>query len=112
MREKLELLEIAELVVERCQVEAQTAIEHQALQAGFVAVHRFGIEIKAGGDLADIEKIGVPAAAIEAARIFGVDVDIVIECKGEPGGRGERSEGSRVGKECVSTCSSRWSTYN
>src|SRR3546814_19531124 len=36
-----------------------------------------------------IEKIGVPAAALEAARIFGVDVDIVIECKGEPGGRGE-----------------------
>src|SRR3546814_933174 len=24
----------------------------------------------------------------------------------------ERSEGRRVGKECVSTCSSRWSPYN
>src|SRR3546814_18326256 len=26
--------------------------------------------------------------------------------------RGERSEESRVGKECVSTCRSRWSTYH
>src|SRR3546814_14917704 len=32
--------------------------------------------------------------------------------KGQPALRGIRSEERRVGKECVSTCRSRWSTYN
>src|SRR3546814_12112006 len=31
---------------------------------------------------------------------------------GERGGIFERSEERRVGKECVSTCRSRWSTYH
>src|SRR3546814_16055202 len=31
---------------------------------------------------------------------------------GETPGDGERSEERRVGKECVSTCRSRWSPYN
>src|SRR3546814_13262034 len=30
----------------------------------------------------------------------------------EPGSKGKRSEERRVGKECVSTCRSRWSPYH
>src|SRR3546814_19525697 len=37
---------------------------------------------------------------------------IIIEAREIQGQRPVRSEESRVGKECVSTCSSRWSPYH
>src|SRR3546814_9045387 len=38
--------------------------------------------------------------------------DLHLDCVAEPvGGSVRRSEGRRVGKECVSTCRSRWSPY-
>src|SRR3546814_6929655 len=52
---------------------------------------------------------------VEARPYRGYDVGVIA---GEPavdgvvGGAGFRSEERRVGKECVSTCRSRWSPYN
>src|SRR3546814_7812916 len=46
----------------------------------------------------------------ESATYVGVDAVVVVET---PLGRmGLRSEERRVGKECVSTCRSRWSPYH
>src|SRR3546814_15828040 len=47
-----------------------------------------------------------------------LNIDILLECSGHYGSRAQlqkflyagRTEGRRVGKECVSTCRSRWST--
>src|SRR3546814_5926738 len=49
-------------------------------------------------DALDVEDLG-------AAEEGGADIDLVVEDAG-------RSEERRVGKECVSTCRSRWSTYH
>src|SRR3546814_19935554 len=46
----------------------------------------------------------------EPAREEQPEVDIRKERHGDADRGGLRSEGRRVGKECVSTCSSRWST--
>src|SRR3546814_12345436 len=46
---------------------------------------------------ADVERIGAHDIDAARARVDGV---------------GERSEERRVGKECVSTCRSRWSPYH
>src|SRR3546814_20522105 len=44
---------------------------------------------------------------------FEADEDVSISIDGEPDQvRGFRQEESRVGKECVSTCRSRWSSYH
>src|SRR3546814_13419361 len=53
----------------------------------------------------------------EESRVFGdVDVERRVDEEqhrdGEYGKAGERSEERRVGKECVSTCRSRWSPYH
>src|SRR3546814_14725868 len=46
-------------------------------------------------------------------RCFGGDGDAVDRCLHDGDGRGDfRSEERRVGKECVSTCRSRWSPYH
>src|SRR3546814_4841468 len=57
-------------------------------------------------------------ALVDASQVDAASVDpelrclataVYLEAKGEPL---ERSEERRVGKECVSTCRSRWSPYN
>src|SRR3546814_20107928 len=40
------------------------------------------------------------------------DADPLFRPAGSDHGRGQRSEERRVGKECVSTCRSRWSPYH
>src|SRR3546814_5097251 len=53
------------------------------------------------------EQLGI---YIEAARGRGEAMDHVLIFG--PPGLGKRSEERRVGKECVSTCRSRWSPYD
>src|SRR3546814_16415711 len=49
----------------------------------------------------------------EAAKITGQPVEPAGKCCFKSlGGIGRRSEERRVGKECVSTCRSRWSPYH
>src|SRR3546814_3604760 len=51
---------------------------------------------------------GRPAIARQRVAEIAMRVPQAIE----RGGGGERSEERRVGKECVSTCRSRWSPYH
>src|SRR3546814_10985767 len=54
----------------------------------------------------------VPVGAAMLAAMVE-EADIVVRClKRLDLGRDERSEERRVGKECVSTCRSRWSPYH
>src|SRR3546814_18867579 len=69
--------------------------------------------------LPEAYRLATPASPHLAARIDGVEIDparlalpavdgpLVVE-----GAGGARSEERRVGKECVSTCRSRWSPYH
>src|SRR3546814_12709347 len=52
------------------------------------------------------------AAAGAAGEACGGERDMTFQHLGEAAARFERSEERRVGKECVSTCRSRWSPYN
>src|SRR3546814_13804504 len=64
--------------------------------------------------IADRGRIGRHAAADRQTRIelrLG-DTDLLDRCGERPFGRAHRSEERRVGKECVSTCRSRWSRYH
>src|SRR3546814_15028389 len=72
-------------------------------QPGFDAAHRF-VEIAPG--------LGFGPARREDAGPTVERVDGEPAIVGERGQAGERSEERRVGKECVSTCRSRWSTYH
>src|SRR3546814_1580806 len=56
----------------------------------------------------------VACTLILGSRIFLVSATIFHSSLVEPSSRNEsmRSEERRVGKECVSTCRSRWSPYN
>src|SRR3546814_18580777 len=68
-------------------------------------------------ELATLEKFG---EARIADQIGNADPEILRRtqtqqlhgCGIEPGNRAVRSEERRVGKECVSTCRSRWSPYH
>src|SRR3546814_14752708 len=51
---------------------------------------------------ADGEEPGIPT--VEVVELEGFDAD--------PAFQADRSEERRVGKECVSTCRSRWSRYH
>src|SRR3546814_1858831 len=51
------------------------------------------------------EELGLPEIEHKAPRVGRSDA-------GRPGTRKTRSEERRVGKECVSTCRSRWSPYH
>src|SRR3546814_19798860 len=44
-------------------------------------------------------------------RKLGLNAEIFAQVKLSANGRADRSEKRRVGKECVSTCRSRWSAY-
>src|SRR3546814_2403227 len=68
------------------------------------AAHGSGVEIQvwhtlSGPNKAEFEKL--------AKKYNKEQNDVVVELRDF-----SRSEGSRVGKECVSTCSSRWSQYH
>src|SRR3546814_11582362 len=52
----------------------------------------------------------VPPAAPVTHRPYRTMLDCGVQPAGRPSHRG-RSEERRVGKECVSTCRSRWSSY-
>src|SRR3546814_13475687 len=79
-----------------------------------------------GAVAADIVDIGDPLTAATGAAIFigRGDLAIAVGADGEDelfacgkfchslAGRRRRSEERRVGKECVSTCRSRWSPYH
>src|SRR3546814_5909904 len=52
------------------------------------------------------------ARRFQIGRIVGLDDDKVIVRPEQRGRDDERSEERRVGKECVSTCRSRWSPYH
>src|SRR3546814_3190907 len=54
---------------------------------------------------AAVDRIGVEVDRREQARLNIAPVDVI-------GGDVDRSEERRVGKECVSTCRSRWSPYH
>src|SRR3546814_15206821 len=64
--------------------------------------------------------IGMPRAAEQGARLAPLDEAAKIHDADEVGDvidygeivADERSEASRVGKGCVSTCSTRWSPYH
>src|SRR3546814_11415374 len=45
-------------------------------------------------------------------RKLGLNAEIFAQVKLSANGRADRSEERRVGKECVSTCRSRWSPYH
>src|SRR3546814_19059530 len=73
----------------------------------------FGNDLK-NLNMEDFESVsilkGSAAAALYGSRaINGV---VLITTKKGREGRGLRSEERRVGKECVSTCRSRWSPYH
>src|SRR3546814_11920157 len=50
-----------------------------------------------------VERTGIDPVAIE---------DVIMGCVGQAGEQSFRSEERRVGKECVSTCRSRWWPYH
>src|SRR3546814_13873832 len=57
--------------------------------------------------------VGEAASGDEALQVRRrLDVDVVVLDHRMPGLTGLRSEERRVGKECVSTCRSRWSPYH
>src|SRR3546814_16652177 len=72
------------------------------------------------GDVAlDDDRVIIAVARLERAaevepRLLGDDADDVRRHPAEiqPGHSQARSEERRVGKECVSTCRSRWSPYH
>src|SRR3546814_2447685 len=70
----------------------------------------------AQGDLADVRRqrrqVGLRAHDLEGAPGDLLRVaDVAVEGRGH-GVNSESSEERRVGKECVSTCRSRWSPYH
>src|SRR3546814_10384832 len=65
-------------------------------------------------DLSSVEEVYLQRIATDDAG-SDVFVDIALDGFGPEEGfakAGNRSEVRRVGKECVSTCRSRWSTYH
>src|SRR3546814_8029284 len=47
-----------------------------------------------------------------ALAVDAVHEDVAVDVSGHQSRKGSRSEERRVGKECVSTCRSRWSPYH
>src|SRR3546814_18613822 len=70
-------------------------------------------EFDINADWVDYAAAGASGAEDITARL--IEVLAVVELQGDVyrfGLTGSRSEERRVGKECVSTCRSRWSPYN
>src|SRR3546814_13658808 len=67
------------------------------------------LENKAGVQFNNIPYVG---AGPEMTAILGNQVEGGFATTGEAGTYVKRSEERRVGKECVSTCRSRWSPYH
>src|SRR3546814_8659619 len=60
-----------------------------------------------------ISRAGPCRQEIQELRVVSVAMrDRLLEDRGIGGHAGDRSEERRVGKECVSTCRSRWSPYH
>src|SRR3546814_10923950 len=83
--------------------------------------HQIGVELMgAAQPQADVEVIACGARVLDALGVLG-DTVLELNTLGDPESRDgyrvalveyftDRSEERRVGKECVSTCRSRWST--
>src|SRR3546814_11437902 len=63
---------------------------------------------------AGVLEIGVPKLKIDAAGRIALSPEVLTHLGVRPGSEldVDRSEERRVGKECVSTCRSRWSPYH
>src|SRR3546814_12312978 len=64
------------------------------------------------GRLMDEGRFATEMISIVKRNNVGKALDIARQARDMPGGNGIRSEERRVGKECVSKCSSRWGRYN
>src|SRR3546814_19480171 len=85
--------------------------EHGAGAA--VLVERVDAEAGQAGDLereVDLEEFLVVAPLLVRHDVVDQRVHLLV-VEGRDVDAADRSEERRVGKECVSTCSSRWSTY-
>src|SRR3546814_1766817 len=79
-------------------------------------VQTCALPISAAQELGDLlgqtcRRGALEVAAVAVDRLLGGGLDAEAEAAGELAGA-ERSEERRVGKECVSTCRSRWSPYH
>src|SRR3546814_12158531 len=89
------------------------ALERSNLSAGSNYVRRAGESFLVRADarlrsVADIEEAVIATRAGVPVRVKDVGQVVI----GGAVRTGSRSEERRVGKECVSTCSSRWSPYH
>src|SRR3546814_17397523 len=85
---------------------------HRPVDAAFVhrAPHAKHFGASLGGRIVPFAvevHAGIIGAQMPATRAVGIHVGDDVETA-----LGERSEERRVGKECVSTCRSRWSPYH
>src|SRR3546814_16475191 len=63
-------------------------------------------------DLDHLLKLADIAAAMSVEGLLGTDQVFAADLQALRPHPGQRSEESRVGKECVSTCRSRWAPYH
>src|SRR3546814_14550201 len=56
--------------------------------------------------------LSIVLAALAVDQTTGRDIDTSLQRNTAPAQPADRSEERRVGKECVSTCRSRWSPYH
>src|SRR3546814_19352495 len=95
---------MVELGAEDGEVDRRLAAGERRLDAGLIIGRALGLELKAvGGDIIGVRH---EPARFRAAAKAGIDHDVRRQIGLE------RSDERRVGKECVSTCSSRWSPYH
>src|SRR3546814_5419948 len=59
-----------------------------------------------------VSRVDLDARRIEFRLVQGVKFESLMRDPGSAKPNGKRSEERRVGKECVSTCRSRWSPYH
>src|SRR3546814_11361409 len=76
-----------------CSSDLVVIVRHSRAQGHFAPTHRLQLQLVVGETVGDRRQR-------RACVVVAVDM------------RGERSEERRVGKECVSTCRSRWSPYH
>src|SRR3546814_15907770 len=111
--------DIQAVLADRQLVAAETAEQVERQQRGMPLVHVKGIDLEAEGaeqpDAADAEHdfLLQPIGKIAAVEMVGDApvVGMVFRQVGVEQNDRHRSEERGVGKECVSTCRSRWSPY-